>query len=117
MLLHSMAQALPIPIVWRFCRPRIKSSVSRQHCFENDNQCGMLRSMWYVQLEKYRRVPQAELLADMAASQTKFEAVVEMAGTVANTLDIDELMKVMIQQTKRLLGADRCTLFLVEVPC
>ena len=50
------------------------------------------------------------------ASRARLEALVEIAQAVTSTLQRDEILNLVVQKVGRIVGADRCSVVLIEEP-
>ena len=55
-----------------------------------------------------------QMYQDMKQTQKKVEVLLETTKSLSSTLQLDELVRMIIDAAKELLNADRCTLFLID---
>ncbi|KAJ3323306.1 hypothetical protein HDU76_013686 [Blyttiomyces sp. JEL0837] len=56
----------------------------------------------------------AQIYAQMKKTQKKVEVLLETTRSLGSTLELDLLIKMIMDAAKELLSADRCTLFLID---
>lgn len=60
-------------------------------------------------------ISNVQIFEKMSKNQKKVEVLLETTRMLGSTLDLDQLIKMIMDSAKGLLSADRCTLFLADV--